>query len=143
MIVRTIVFFSVVFAAASVGLTAKTIVETDWKELSYCDGEFANDGGDRARIRLTRKFDDGTYQVKFIWKLCADPCECWHHGEWGDIASYPTDGLPAFVDNNNHWHLQSVPLGKGGSFVAGSGGTWNFLPSIFLSEIFVPAAIAS
>lgn len=146
MVLKIALFFSFVFVVLSSTAFGKTIVETDWKEISYCvdDGlGLANDGGSRARIRMTRKFDDGTYQVKFLWRDCGDECECWKTEGWADIGSYPTDGLPASVDGGGNWTLQNVPLGKGGSFVASGAGIWDLVLSPFSTVLFVPAGMAS
>ena len=146
MVFRMPVLFFVLFIVLSISVEAKTVVSTDWKELEYCvnDGlRLSNTGSDRTRIRITRVYDDGSREVKFMWKLCADECECWHETEWGEVQGPQDSGLPASVDSGGNWLLLGAALGRGGSFVSGTGGVWNFIIDPFSTVIFVPASMAS
>ena len=142
----TALFVFLSFGLLGVTVQAATVVETEWKEISQCidDGlGLADDGLDRERIRLTRRLSDGTIQNKFMWRFCEDECECWHEGEWANVGTFPTDGLPVHVNTSGDWILLGVTVGKGGGFVPGVGSTWDFILDPFSTSIFLPAIIVS
>lgn len=120
---------------------AKTVVNTTWEELEICEGGVGSKGGDRARIRLTRWYSDGSYEHKYMWKFCEDECECWHESPWGSVTTAPTGGLPVTVQSNGSWLLLGVTPGRGGTFVAGSGSVWNLVINPTATTIYVPVAI--
>lgn len=131
----------ILLIAVSIDTYARTVVEQSSRYISRCEN--TTDG--KEKIRLIRRYSDGTAEMKEMWRNCyAEGPEVWEESGWNPWYSYQPDpsDMPVQAQPDGAWLIMNVPLSSAGTFTDGSGPNHRgFVHDFLLTTIYIPMSI--